>query len=123
VAEEYAGVSQRRAAGAVGCHGTQLMQPLSGAANQKQGTHTAFGGNHAAGKNTQAWSRRERCDGNQADLGRAGGQPVSALRGQHPVNLIALRKRGFERLVLKVPHQRRGIEKADGGDAQTKWLG
>jgi hypothetical protein len=23
--------------------------------------------------------------------------------------------------VLEVPHQRRGVEKADGGDAQTGW--
>jgi len=50
----------------------------------------------------------------------AGSEAVGALGWGHAVNPIALGKRGVEGWVLEVPHERRGIEEVDGGDAQAR---
>lgn len=65
----------------------------------------------------------ERGDGDETDVcvarvGQVRGQTVGAFRGQHTVNLIALGERRVEWRVLEVPHEGRGIEEVDGGDAQ-----
>jgi hypothetical protein len=43
------------------------------------------------------------------------------LRGKHPVDLVALSELGGEGWMFEVPHERRGIEEADGGDAKLTW--
>jgi hypothetical protein len=95
------------------------MEPLAGAANQQQGAHAALGGDGAAGQNAQAGGGGQSGDGDEADVGRARSQARGALGGRHAIDLIAEGELGIERRVLEVPHQGRGVEKADGGDAQT----
>ena len=92
---------------------------LAGAADQEQGTDTALGGDGTAGQDAQAGSCCKGGDGDQPYIGRAGCQAICALRGQHAVDLVAKGKRGVERRMFEVPHEGRGIEEADGCDAQT----
>ena len=119
MAKENAGVSQGSAAGHVGGHCAQGMKPLRGAANQQQGANAALGGDGAAGQDAQAWYCGQCGDGDEADVGFARGQLGGAFGGRHAVNLIAECEWGLKGRVLEVPHQRRGVQKADGGNAQT----
>lgn len=73
-------------------------------------------GDGAAGDDGEFW--RERGDWDQAEVGAAGEQLVSAERGCGGVDLVALDERGGVRWVVEIPHERRGIEKANGGDAE-----
>ena len=53
----------------------------------------------------------------------SGGEARGAFGGRHAVDLVAEGERGVERRMLEVPHEGRGVEEADGGDAQTGWGG
>ncbi len=117
--KEDARVGEGGAAGGVGGHGAQCGEGLAGAADQQQRAHAAFRGDGAAGQDAQAGIGGQGGDGDEADVGRAGGQPRRALGGRHAVDLIALGEFGIEGRVLEVPHERRGVEEVDGGDAET----
>ena len=119
VVEEDAGVGQGGAAGHVRGHRAQGSQRLAGSPDQQQRPDPALGGDHATRQNAQAGMGGQGGDGDQADVGRARREPVGALGRKHAINLIALGERSFEWRMLEIPHQRRGIEKTDGGDAQT----
>jgi len=60
-------------------------------------------------------------DGDEADVGCARGQTGGALGRQHSINLIAKGELSVERGMLEVPHEGRGVEEADAGNAQTGW--
>jgi hypothetical protein len=117
--EEDAGVGEGGAAGGVGGDGAQGGERLGGAADEEQGAHAAFGGDGAAGKDAQAGGGGEGGDGDEADIGGSAGQAGGAFGGRHAVDLIAEGERGAERRVLEVPHEGRGVEEVDGGDAQA----
>jgi len=121
VAEEDASVGQRGAAGCVGSYRAKRLERLAGATDQEEGTHASLGCDGASGQNAQAGSGSQGGDRDQADVRRARGQAVGALCGAHAVDLVAKGERGVEGRMFKVPHQRRGIEKANGGDSQTGW--
>ena len=57
-------------------------------------------------------------DGHEADVRIAAGQLVCALRGKHPVDLVALREFRIQRRMFEVPHQRCGIQKTNGGNTK-----
>jgi hypothetical protein len=73
----------------------------------------------AAGEDAEAGGSGEGCDWDEADVSRAGCELVGTLRGEHPVEFVALREFGGEGWMFEVPHEGRGIEKADGGDAKS----
>lgn len=77
-----------------------------------------LGGDGASGEDTQAWSSGKGRDGNEADVGCSGCKLVGTLGGEHPVEFVALCEFGGERRMFEVPHEGRGIEEADGGDAK-----
>ena len=97
------------------------MKLLRGAANQQQGTHTALGGDGAAGQDAQAGRGGQGGDGDEADVGCARGQLGGALGGRHAGDLVVESELVFEGRMLEVPHQGRRVEKVDGGDAQAGW--
>ena len=72
-------------------------------------------GDGAAGDNGEIG--RERGDGDEAEVGAAGEELVGAERGLGVVKAVALGEFCGERRVLEVPHERGGVEKVDGGDA------
>jgi len=117
--EEDAGVGDGGAAGGVGCHGAECGEGLRGAADEEQGAHAAFGGDGAAGQDLEAGSCGEGGDGDEADVGVTAGETGGACGGGHTVDLVAQGERGIQGRVFEVPHERRGIEKVDGGDAQA----
>lgn len=116
--KEDAGVGDGGAAGCVCGDGANLAEWLAGAADEQQRADAGFGGDGAAGEHAQAGCGGERGDGDEADVGLAGGEAVGALGGEQVVDLVALGERAGEGWVLEVPHEGRGIEEADGGDAQ-----
>ena len=61
----------------------------------------------------------ERGDGDEAEVGAVAEQIVGALRGLGVVDLVALGELGVVGRVLEVPHERRGVEEVDGGDAEA----
>ena len=117
--KEEARVGDGGAAGGVRGYGMEARKRLAGAAHQQERADAAFGRDGAAGQDGEAGRCGQRGDGQKANVGRAGGQAVRALGGQHPVNPIAGCERVAEGRVLKVPHERSGVKKADGGDAQA----
>ncbi len=83
---------------------------------QQDAAHLAERGDGAAGDDGEL--RRERGDGDEAEVGGAGVQLRGAGGGQRVVHVVVrakLRRRG---VVLEVVEQRRGIEERDGGDAK-----
>ena len=62
---------------------------------------------------------RKRGDGDEAEVGAAGEQLVGAERGCGGVEFVALGERGGAGRVVEVPHERRGVKEADGGDAEA----
>ncbi len=62
---------------------------LTGAARQQQGAHAMFRSDGAAGQHQQAGVHGQGSDGNKAQIGGAGGEPVGAFGGHHPVHLVA----------------------------------
>jgi hypothetical protein len=124
VVEEGAGVGDGGAAGCVGCDGAELGEGLRGAANEEQGTDAALGGDGAAREDAQGRVGGERGDGDEADVRavgiiRSGGEAGGALGGGHAVDLIAEGERVAEGRMLEVPHEGRGVEEVDGGDAEA----
>ncbi len=119
VVKEDAGVGNGGAAGGVGCHGAQLGERLGGAADEKQGANAALGSDGASGEDFEAGSGGESGDGDETDVGRAVGQAGSAIGGGHAIDSITEGERVAEGWMLEVPHEGRGIEEIDGGDAQA----
>jgi hypothetical protein len=117
--EEDAGVGDGGAAGGVGGDGAEGREGLAGAADQEQGADTALGGDGAAGQNAEAGGGGEGGDGDEADVGGSGGEASGAFGGRHAVDLIAEASWLVEGRMFEVPHEGRGIEEVDGGDAQT----
>jgi len=123
VVKEDARVGQGGAAGSVGGDGAERRERLGFAVDQEQGADALFGSDGASGKDAQRRVCGQRGDGDQADVGLAGSQAVGALGGQHAVDTVAAGELGLKRRVLEIPHQRRGIEEVDGGDAQARLWG
>ena len=57
-------------------------------------------------------------DGDQAKVGAVGQEFIGAERRLGGVEGIALCQRCGKRRVLEVPHERRGVEEVDGGNAK-----
>ena len=70
------------------------------------------------GRMPQAGRGGQSGDGDEADVGLAGGEARGALGGHHAVDAIAAGERGVEGRMLEIPHQRGGIEKVNGCNAQ-----
>jgi len=124
VVEEDAGIGDGGAACGVGCYGAERGEGLRGAANEEQGTDTALGGDGAAGENAQGRVGGEGGDGDEADVGvpgviRTEGEAGCALRGRHSFDFVAEGEWVAEGRVLEVPHEGRGVEEVDGGDAEA----
>ena len=77
------------AAGGVGRHGADLLERLARAPYEQQRPNVVLRRDGAAGQDAQAGRYGEGRDGHQPDVGGAGGEAVSTLRGKHPVDLIA----------------------------------
>ena len=107
--EEDAGIGQGGAAGDVGGYRMDGGEELAGAADEKQRTHAAFGGDGAAGEDVQAGCGGEGGDGDKADVGSSGGQPVSTLGGSHAIDAIAESELAVEGRMFKIPHEGSGI--------------
>jgi len=117
--EEDAGVGDGGAGSGVSSDGANGREGLAGAADEEQGADQAAGGDGAAGENAEAGGGGEGGDGDEAEVGGAGGQALSALGGEHPGEVVLFSEGGVEGRVLEVPHERGGIEEADGGDAEA----
>jgi len=71
------------------------------------------------GKDAEAGRGCEGGDGDETDVGGSGGQARGAFGGGHAGYLIAGGERRVEGRMLEVPHEGRGIEEADGCNAQA----
>jgi len=124
VVKEDAGVGDGGAAGGVGCDGKELGEGLRGASDEEQGTDAALGGDGAAGQDAEVGVGGKGGDGDEADVGTLGiggasGEAGGAFRGGHAFDLIAEGEWVAEGRVFEVPHEGSGVEKVDGGDAET----
>ena len=72
-------------------------------------------GDGASGDDSER--RRESGDGDEAEVGAAFEEFGGALCGLRVVQVVALGECDVVRRVFEVPHERRGIEEVDGGDA------
>ena len=117
--EEDSGVGYGGAAGNVGGDGAERGQRLRSAPDEQQRAHTALRGDGAARKNAKRGIGGQGGNGNEADIGGAVCEALRALRRSHPVNAVAASEIPIQGRVLEIPHERCGIEKADGRDAQA----
>jgi hypothetical protein len=62
---------------------------------------------------------RESGDGNEAEIRSAAGKTLGALRGHHAFDVVALGQWNRMGRVVEVPHERCGIQEADGSDTKT----
>ncbi len=97
------------------------MKRLAGAAHQQQRTHLPLDAMVQPGRMRSPGVVASAAMGTSPMSAAPEARRVGALGGQHPVNLIARGERGIKRRMLEVPHQRGGIEEADGGNAQAGW--
>ena len=74
-------------------------------------------GNGAAGDDGEVG--RQRGDGDEAKVGAVGEQVFRTERRKRVVEMVALGEFGILRRVFEVPHERRGVEEVDGGDAEA----
>jgi len=116
--KENARVGDGGAARGVGGDAAQFGERLRGAAHEDKRAYGVLRRDGAAGKDLQAGSGGEGCDGYEADVGGAGCKLVGALRGEHQVDLITLGKFVGERWMFEIPHEGCGIEETDCGDAE-----
>ena len=61
----------------------------------------------------------ERGDGDEAEVSAAVEEFISAEGGGGGVEFVAPGERGGAGRVVEVPHERRGVEEANGGDAEA----
>ena len=117
VADHDLQIGERRPRGGVCGDGTDGVPPGGFAKDQQEGANGALRRNGTARHDAESGVFGEGGGGDQSQVGRAGRQALGTLRGHHAFDLVAIPKhRGLWRMV-EVPHQRRGVQKADGSDA------
>ena len=93
--------------------------------DQKDGAHAVARRDGAAGDDGEPGRERQSGNGDESDVSSGGGQLRGAFGGGIGGEDVAFGEARAVGLVLKAPHQRCGIEKTDGGNAQMierHWL-
>ena len=114
-AEEDFGVGERTARSSVRGDGANGFKSIGFFNDELDGADTVERSNSAAGDDGEVGG--ERSDGNEAEVGATAEEFVGAEGGFGVMEDVALSEFRRERWVLEVPHERRGVEKVDGGYA------
>ena len=117
--QEDSGIGDGGAACGVGCDGAQGSDGLCGSTDEQERADPVLRCDGAAGENAKAGRSGKGCDWDEANVCDAGCELIGTLRGEHPVEFVALGEFGREGRMFEVPHERRGIEEADGGDTKA----
>lgn len=116
LAEEDLGVGEGAAGGGVGGDGADGFEGVAGAEDELDGADVVERGDGAAGDDGELGC--EGGDGDEAEVGAAAEDLGGALRGPGVVEVVAGGEVGGVGSVIEVPHERRGVEEVDGGDAE-----
>jgi len=114
-AKENLGVREGTARGRVGSYRSDCFESMACFDDELNRADAVERGDGATGDDGEIG--RERSDGDKAEVRATGEEFVGAERRFGVVKGIAFGEFGRERRVLEVPHERGGIEEADGGDA------
>ena len=124
-AEEDFGVGERAAGGGVGSDGFYGVEGMRGFRvprlyDELDGADFVERGDGAARDDGER--RRERGDGDEAEVGACGEKLVGAEGRLGVVEGVALGEIAGEGWMFEVPHEGSGIEEVDGGDAElVRW--
>ena len=117
--EEDAGVGGRGARGGIESDATDAIESVGMAHDEEDGADAVARGDGAAGDDGKRGREGECGDGNESNVGNARGEFGGAFGGGVEGEAVTLGEAGAVRFVVEGPHERGGIEEADGGDAET----
>jgi hypothetical protein len=115
LAKQNFGVGEGTARGRVGSYSSDCFERVACFDDELNGANAVERCDGATGDDGEIG--REGGDGDQAEVGAASEEFIGAEGRFGVMEGIAFGEFGRERRVLEVPHERGGVEEADGGDA------